>query len=413
MRRAVGLNHVAEREHLRAPPVGLCVAPRHPSRCRALPVGTWCAARRPESHRAGQSEVTSPPCAVVVGQPMRCRPVVASRTASLGTLSTIYIVISIREKVNTPQSLFCTICPVSPVPPQLKRLECASAALSPRYRLAPTRGAVLPSLAGRLATLPVGLEPAHGPCLPPAGRVMRGRFPGLPLAARVAPFDAHTSIVSSPPRRDDPAGGAVRRRGRRLLDLPAMPVPQSAGGRLAAVSPARARPPGDRDPPDPILIGARRPPAGSPLPLRSTARRSAPDQHSNGAQGAARAQARSPWPARHRSAGSQTHHQQPGGAPIRPDRPPSRPHHPHAGAFCLVHVPMTRPLPAHRPRPGDRQAAGRSSSARTAPISPRVPRPPPPGPLHARARGERLAAVSAPATSGEMPRGPVFGVGGR
>ena len=78
--------------------------------------------------------------------------------------------------------------------------------------------------------------------------------------------------------------------------------------------------------------------------------------------------------------GSQTHHQQPGGAPIRPDRPPSRPHHPHAGAFRLAHVPMTRPPSAHHPRPGDRQTAGRSSSARTAPISPRVPRPPPPGP---------------------------------
>ena len=84
MRHAVELNHVAECEHLRARrPVGLLVAPRHPLRCRALSVGTWCAARRPKSPRADQSEVTSPPCAVEVGQPVRCRPVVASP----GTLS--------------------------------------------------------------------------------------------------------------------------------------------------------------------------------------------------------------------------------------------------------------------------------------------------------------------------------------
>ena len=81
------LNHVATASTCARRPVGsVLVAPRHPSRCRALPVGTWCAARRPESHRADRSEVTSPPCAVWWVSPCAADPwsppVAASRTAA-------------------------------------------------------------------------------------------------------------------------------------------------------------------------------------------------------------------------------------------------------------------------------------------------------------------------------------------
>ena len=81
--------------------------------------------------------------------------------------------------------------------------------------------------------------------------------------------------------------------------------------------------------------------------------------------------------------GSQTHHQQPGGAPIRPDRPPSRPHHPHADAFRLAHVPMTRPPPAHHPRPGDGRPLGAHRQPAPRPHRPGSPGPRPPVPPRA------------------------------
>ena len=68
----------------------MLVAPRHPFRCCALPVGTWCAARRPESPRAGQSEVTSPPCAVWWGQPFAADPWSPPVTASCTAVHNIH-----------------------------------------------------------------------------------------------------------------------------------------------------------------------------------------------------------------------------------------------------------------------------------------------------------------------------------
>ena len=119
-------------------------------------------------------------------------------------------------------------------------------------------------------------------------------------------------------------------------------------------------------------------------------------------------------------------HQQPGDAPIRPDRPPSRPrrrgfasltspspahhrpgdrqarstthqppsahHHHHHMSPCppttttptaLLSALPTGPRPAppaHSPRAGDRQAAGGSPSARATPIRPGTPGPRPPVP---------------------------------
>ena len=170
MRRAVGLNHVAEREHLRAPPVGLCVAPRHPSRCRALPVGTWCAARRPESHRAGRSEVTSPPCAVWWVSPALPTPWLPPATALYDCRQYTLSSITGRES-STPETLFCTICPDSSV--RAVQHRCAPSARSFRPATLPARpvSAQLP----RLRWPPPALEPPRGRVRPCRERVMRGR----------------------------------------------------------------------------------------------------------------------------------------------------------------------------------------------------------------------------------------------
>ena len=72
MRRTVESNHV---------PVGStrarrCLVDLHPVyrfRYVALPAGTWCAARLPESPRADRSVVTSPPCAVCVARAVDAR----------------------------------------------------------------------------------------------------------------------------------------------------------------------------------------------------------------------------------------------------------------------------------------------------------------------------------------------------
>ena len=228
---------------------------------------------------------------------------------------------------------------------------------------------------------PAGIPPAaQGGDVAPAARPGSCSFESAPLQPRrhrgaprrAGDLPGGTGIQPRPaarPARD--AGPAVRRR--------------PTGGRF----PARARPQAAVTRPIRSSSGldAHLPAAHCAPRHAESAPESALDRRSGGRPGLRRGL--------HGSAplgGSQTHHQQPGGAPIRPDRPPSPPRR---RGFAVSPSP-TSPLPAHHPRPGNRQAARRSSSARTAPTSPKGPPAPAPRSPRARARGERLAPVKGP-----------------
>ena len=215
---------------------------------------------------------------------------------------------------------------------------------------------------------------------------MRADAPGCPLRRGSPPFDAHTSIGHGP-APPGPAGGAGRRRGagcspgrcsfgsappqpRRQRGAPprrrrAPPGgagisprpgarhgpprsgPQPACRPTGGPIPGPRAPPGGRDPPDPALIGVRCPPAGGPL--RSTARRSAPDQPSNGAQGGGQGSTPSPLA---RSAPLSGLQQRSCGPSWRPEPPAARPAGPPGSTVSPSPAPPIRPGTPGRPPPG-------------------------------------------------------------
>ena len=341
MRHAVELNHVATASTCARRPVGLCwlhpvtpsgVALYRSARGAPLAVRSRLARVKVRSRRRR---------ALCGGSALRCRPVVSSPTASLGTLSTIYIVISIRERVKHSRHLFCTICPYSSFRAVSQRLECASAALSPRYGLAPSRGQCsrrFPSGGAGIGARPaadVARGVPHRPSMP------------TPRAARCAPG-----------RLERPRWAVSRGR-------PASPVCTSI----------------DHGPPSAMPWGGRRTAASRPA-IHRQARPAALDTRSTATEAASAL--------RHR----------PGRTPIRRARPADcgldpLPTTPRRRVFPLAHVPMTgSPPPARRP-----VARWRPSSARANAETPRGPPAPAPAPRHARARGERVAPISAPATT--------------
>ena len=184
MRHAVELNHVAECEHLRARrPVGLCwlhpvtpsgVALYRPARGAPLAVRS----------RLARIRVRSRPRRALLWWVSHALPTRGRLPRHLSVLCYNIHCHHLMGESQAPSDTFCTICPDSAFPAVHQRLERPFASLRPRSH----PRSVLPSLAGRLATLPVGLEPAHGPCLPPAGRAVScADVPPFPLAARVAP----------------------------------------------------------------------------------------------------------------------------------------------------------------------------------------------------------------------------------
>lgn len=212
-------------------------APRHPFRCRALSDGTWCAARRPKSPRADRSEVTSPPCAVWMAGALAWPAVVSSPQQSV--LLIISIIINNQATVNTPEQLFCTICPVSLRPSRFQRFDPLHA----------------------LLCAPASFEP-------PAGRAA-GRGSG----------DAWTSI-SGPPRFPSP------RTATRLPSHPAapgqaryLPAPVGSVDGYASIGHRPIRPPGSSAPLIlPARVSLRRPAACRRRRLGASTRPRAPDR---------------------------------------------------------------------------------------------------------------------------------------
>ncbi len=143
----------------RAPPCwSVLVAPRHPFRCRALPVGTWCAAGRPESPRAGQSEVTSPPCAVWWVSPCAADPWKPPR--HLQCLQ--YTLSSLTGAESTPLShLFALSVQI----PRSGPCNTDWSAPAPSFRpatVAPGRWSAPSSRSCRPRTAPAGPQPPRG-----------------------------------------------------------------------------------------------------------------------------------------------------------------------------------------------------------------------------------------------------------
>ena len=236
MRHAVELNHVAECEHLRARrPVGLCwlhpvtpsgVALYRSARGAPLAVRSRLARVKVRSRRRR---------ALCGGSALRCRPVETSPTPSV---STIYIVVSIRGRVKHPRHLFCTICPDSALRAVHQRLERACAVLSPRCR----RARPLVSARGRSCrprTAPAGPQP-------PRGRALDRSY-------------AHTRCRCSPPLTcaRQPTGAPAARR-RRVGERPRM---------------TRCRCRGARGCPCPLRHSVRRPVGPSTLPPHRPERR--------------------------------------------------------------------------------------------------------------------------------------------
>ena len=198
----------------------------------------------------------------VVGQPFAAGPWFPPDTASV---STIYIVISIRERVKHPRHLFCTICPDSPIPPQFndwstpaRSFRSAPPAAVRRRGLVNAPSARPPASIRPARPCSTAAEPCHTRTLAAAGRL---------------PVDAWTSIGRDPrarlpaelrlakwltcARRQPGAGGLGARPAHDTLPVPrcARPVATRAAARARCVTP-----PGGRS----SLDGARAPAPAPP-----------------------------------------------------------------------------------------------------------------------------------------------------
>ena len=221
----------------------MLVAPRHPFRCRALPVGTWCAAGRPESPRAGQSEVTSPPCAVWWVSPCAADPwkpprhlqclqyTLSSLTGRESSTRGTFFALSVQIPRSGPFNNRC-----APSTRSFRPLRAARGRWSAPARLAdgldPSRG---PPLPGRVMHADAPGSIGHGPAPPePAGGAGRRRGAGCSpgRCVRVGP------ALASPAARRTPATAPASAHGPEL-DMAPRSGPQPAGGRLAARFPAR------------------------------------------------------------------------------------------------------------------------------------------------------------------------------
>ncbi len=199
----------------------------------------------------------------VVGQPFAAGPWIPPDTVSV---STIYIVVSIRERVKHLQPLFCTICPVSSFRAVSQRLEHACAVLS--FDVCASAGAggwcasahdTLP--VPRCARLPVPVGPsmvprAPAPAPPGAGSraarqplrpppVGRRHGPAAPIGSRSGPERATQAPASrsqrpangpSCPSASSPRPGSPAQRPRRGESALHGVLPVRLHGRAAPIS---------------------------------------------------------------------------------------------------------------------------------------------------------------------------------
>ena len=198
----MGLNHVATASTCARRVCLLCLHPVTPSGVVLYRSARGAPHRRPESPRAGQSEVTSPPCAVEVGQPFAADPWKPPRHCI-----SVYNIHCHKYsgESQAPPASFLHYLSRFLVPGRLQR-RCAPSARSFRPATLPARPCRLHSggsdgRATRTRTAPAAV-------LGPAGSVSCANAPGAGGASG-RPVDVCASIGRDRARPVDPRAGCA------------------------------------------------------------------------------------------------------------------------------------------------------------------------------------------------------------